>query len=451
MAQMTYRQAIEYLYSLTDYETRRIERYTPETFGLSRVQDLVKILGNPHTKYRSVHIAGTKGKGSTAAMIESVLRAAGYRTGLYTSPHLHTFRERIRVDGELIPRNEVTDLVTELQPRFAEVEGTTTFEAITVIAMEYFARRKIDVLVAEVGLGGRLDATNVLEPEVSIITSLSYDHTYILGQSLEEIAREKGGIIKPGVPVVSASQQSEAAAVIEEICRSRGAQLIKVGRDWVWEAGAIDLGGQSFKATRVAGDNQELSGTYHIPLLGRHQLGNATCVLAAAQVLRESGFTLPRSIVKQGLAETNWPGRMEILSLEPLVVIDGAHNPYSAEILRVALEEWFPNRRWTLVFGAFVDKDISGMLKELLPITEQLIVTRSQHPRAAAPVELADMAVSAGMGAEVAISMSRAMQRALAVTQPGSGILVTGSVSLVGEAREEWARRDGRPIPDNDR
>jgi len=448
---MTYREAIEYLHSLTDYEKRRIERYTPETLDLSRVERLLEMLGNPHRTCQSVHIAGTKGKGSTAAMVESVLRVAGYRTGLYTSPHLHTFRERIRVGGNLISRGDVVALVKEIQPLVAQVPGVTTFEAITAMAFAYFARQGVEALVAEVGLGGRLDATNVLLPEVAVITSLSLDHTYLLGDTLPEIAREKAGIIKPGVPVVSAPQRPEAIHVIEEIAQRREAALVEVGRDWVWDPGPFDLKGQFFSVRRVKSREDPLAGEYWIPLLGRHQLENATTAVATLQVLRERGFDLPRPVVEEGLRSVEWPGRMEVLSREPPVVVDCAHNPYSAGVLRRAMEEWFPGVEWVLIFGASADKDIAGMLRALLPIVDYLIVTRSEHPRAAAPIELADIAASVGRGAEVTVNVRRAFRRALSVMEPGSGILVTGSIFLVAEAREAWAEQNGHPMPENDR
>lgn len=448
---MTYREAIEYLHSLTDYEKRRIERYSPETLDLSRVERLLEMVGNPHRLYPSVHVAGTKGKGSTSAMIESALRAAGYRTGFYTSPHLHTFRERIRLGADPISRQDVIALVEEFRPLIARIPGVTTFEAITAIAFTYFARRKIDILVAEVGLGGRLDATNVIRPEVAVITSLSLDHTYLLGNTLPEIAAEKAGIIKDGVPVVTAPQRPEALAVIEETARARQAPLVEVGRDWVWEPGPFDLQGQSFTARRVGEGRDDLAGEYWIPLLGRHQLENATTALAALQILLERGFPLSHAAVGEGLRKVEWLGRLEILSTDPLVVVDCAHNPYSTEVLRETLREWFPRCRWMLIFGASADKDIPGMMRALLPITDHLIVTRSDHPRSATPVELADIAASVGGGAEIAVNIRRAFQRALTLLRPDTGILVTGSIFLVAEAREEWADQNGQPVPENDR
>jgi dihydrofolate synthase / folylpolyglutamate synthase len=447
---MNYTEAIAYLHSLTDYEKTRIERYTPETFGLARVEKLVAELGSPHTRFPSVHIAGTRGKGSTAAMCEAGLRAAGYRTGFYISPHLHTFRERIQVDRQMISREDVVALVEEIQPFVKRVPGVTTFEAITAMAFLYLARAEVDVAVVEVGLGGRLDATNVLIPEVSIITSLSLEHTYLLGDTLDKIAYEKAGIIKPGVPAVTAPQRDEARIVLETVCRERGAPLTSIGRDWKVEAGPANLDGQAFSVRRLAGDGSELDGEYWMPLLGRHQLENAACAVAAMDILGQRGFDVPAEAVREGLRTVSWPGRLEILSREPLVVVDCAHNPYAARILRVALEELFPGQRWVLIYGASVDKDITGVLATLLPISDYVIVTRSDHPRAAAPARLADLVASAGGGAEISVNPAKALQRALEVMGPDTGLLVTGSIFLVADIREEWARYAGTPLPDID-
>ncbi len=447
---MNYTETIAYLYSLADYEKVRIERYTPETLDLSRVERLLAAVGNPHTRFPVVHIAGTKGKGSTAAMSEACLRAAGYRTGFYTSPHMHTFRERIQVDRRKIAREEVVALVEEVRPLIERTPGVTYFEAITAIGFLHFARSKVEVAVVEVGLGGRLDATNVLTPEVSVITSLSLDHTYLLGNTLAEIAREKAGIIKPGIPAVSAPQRAEAIKVLEAVSQERGSSLTEVGRDWDYDPGSADLDGQAFTARRITGGGSELDGEYWIPLLGRHQLENATNAIAALDIMHQRGFHIPIEAVHEGLRSVCWPGRMEILSREPLVIVDGAHNSYSAQVLCRALEEWFSDQRWTLIFGASADKDIAGMLKVLLPISEYTIVTRSDHPRAASPVELADVVAAVGGGAEVSVNVRKSLRRGLALMDPSSGLLVTGSTHLVADVHEEWARYTGAPLPDND-
>jgi dihydrofolate synthase/folylpolyglutamate synthase len=447
---MNYRDAIAYLYSLTDYEKVRVERYTPETHNLSRVERLLAAMGNPHTRFPAVHIAGTKGKGSAAAMCEACLRAAGYRTGFYTSPHLHTFRERIQVAGGKIAREEVVALVEEARPLIERIPDVTYFEAITAMGFLHFARSEVDMAIVEVGLGGRLDATNVLTPEVSVITSLSLEHMYLLGDTLAEIAYEKAGIIKPGIPAVSAPQRAEAIKVLEAVSQQRGAPLTEVGRDWDYEPGPADLDGQLFTARRIAGGSSELDGEYWVPLLGRHQLENAASAIAALDILRQRGFRVPVESVREGLRTVRWPGRLEILGREPLVIGDGAHNPYSAEVLRQALGEWFPGRRWVLIFGASADKDVAGMLRILLPISDYVIVTRSDHPRAAAPVELADAVASVGGGAEVSVNVRKSIRRGLAMMDPGSGLLATGSLHLVADFREEWARYNGAPLPEND-
>ena len=447
---MNYPAAIAYLHSLIDYEKMRLERYTPETHNLARVRQLLAAAGNPHTRFPAVHIAGTKGKGSAAAMCEACLRAAGYHTGFYVSPHLHTFRERIQVDRRKIARDKVVALVEEIRPLVERVPGVTYFEAITAMGLLYFARSEVDVAVVEVGLGGRLDATNILMPDVSVITSLSLEHTYLLGDTLAEIAYEKAGIIKPGIPVVSAPQRAEAIKVIKAISQERESPLTEIGRDWDYEPGPADLDGQAFAARRITGGSSELDGEHWIPLLGRHQLENATSVIAALDIIRQRGFCIPAEAVRQGLRNVYWPGRMEILSREPLVVADGAHNPYSAQTLREALEEWFPGQRWVLIFGASADKDITGLLRTLLPISDYVIVTRSDHPRAAAPVELADAVASVGGGAEVSVNVRKSLRRGLAMIEPDIGLLVTGSIHLVADAREEWARYTNTPLPDND-
>jgi dihydrofolate synthase/folylpolyglutamate synthase len=382
-------------------------------------------------------------------MIESCLRTAGYRTALYTSPHLHTFRERIRVGGEKIGRDEVVALVKELRSLIERMPEVTTFEVITTMGFLYFARSDVEVAVVEVGLGGRLDATNVLSPEVAVITSISLDHTYLLGDTLGEVAREKGGIIKSGIPTVSAPQRAEAIQALEAIGQRIGSPLVEVCRDWDYDAGPADREGQSFTVRRIA-DGSPLEGEYWIPLLGRHQLENAASAVATLDLLRERGFKLPVQAVHQGLRDVEWPGRLEILSQDPLVVVDCAHNPYSARTLREALNEWFPDRSWVLVFGASADKDIAGMLEALLSISDYTIVTRADHPRAVAPIELADIVAEVGGGAEVSLNVKKSLERALAMMNPDNGLLAAGSIFLVADMREAWARHTGTPLPDND-
>ncbi len=445
---MTYKDALDYIYSFTDYEEKSSYLYGPEYFDLARVEKLLVLLDNPHLRFKSIHIAGTKGKGSVAAMSESVLRAAGYRTGLYTSPHLHTFRERIQVDGRLIPKETVASLIEQLQPLVSQVEGITTFEIITALGFLYFVEQGVEFAVLEVGMGGRLDATNVVNPLVAVITSLSYDHTHILGETLPLIAREKAGIIKAQAWVVSAPQAREAMAVIEEVCREKEAELTVIGRDWMWEAGEANLEGQRFRVT--SHESRITNHGFWIPLLGRHQLDNATVVVAAMEKLRQRGVNVPEASVREGLRRVRWPGRLEILGQRPFVVVDCAHNADSAAKLKAALEELFAYRHLILIFGASADKDIEGMMRELFPLAQQIIITQARHPRAADAGVLREKALALRPGVMVSDSVAEALGLALGVVSPQDLICATGSVFVVAEVREAWAEKQGAEMPERD-
>ncbi|TRZ49896.1 MAG: bifunctional folylpolyglutamate synthase/dihydrofolate synthase [Dehalococcoidia bacterium] len=433
-----YQQAVDYLSSYTDYEVVPRLAHNAANYDLRRVEELLGRLGNPHLAAKSVHIAGTNGKGSTAAMVASVLTTSGYITGLYTSPHLHTWRERVRVDGELITEEEFTTLVERFKPEVEAVNQRatygrlTTFEILTTLAYAYFALKKADFQVLEVGLGGKFDATNVIQPEVCLITSVSFDHTDVLGNSLAEIAAEKAGIIKPGSMVVTSPQPSEAAQVIEETCLARGAGLVRVGSDVTWQSLSADFDRQLF---RVAGrlGSYELS----IPFLGRHQLDNAATAVAALEVLAEKGFSISRDSIAQGLAQVSWPGRLQVLSRHPLLVVDGAHNPDSAQKLRQSLEQYFEFERAILVIGASDDKDVAGVVSELAPLFDRVIVTRTCHPRAMAPPLVVAEFRRHGIEAQVAETISEALSLALSVAGARDLICAAGSLFVVGETIEE--------------
>ncbi|RLC82837.1 MAG: bifunctional folylpolyglutamate synthase/dihydrofolate synthase [Chloroflexi bacterium] len=444
---MKYKQALDYIYSFTDYEKLKGYHYTPQDFNLNRVEQLLTLLGNPHKAFPSVHIAGTKGKGSTAAMIESILRAAGYRTGLYISPHLHTFRERIRIGGELISEEDVVAGIESIRPMAEKTPGLTTFEIITSLAFHLFAREQVDIAVVEVGLGGRLDATNVITPLAAVITSLSFDHTYLLGNTLASIAKEKAGIIKEGIPVVSAPQKPEALAVIEEVCQEKGAPLVLVGRDWSWRVLTINLEGQEFEVLR---DSIVIYRRLWIPLLGRHQFINATVAVACINELCNQGLGIPDKAVKEGLRQVRWPGRLEILQKRPFFVVDGAHNVDSANRLAEALQELFTWRRCILIFGASSDKDIPGMLRELLPLADEVLFASAHHPRATPPEKLAEEAKGLGYQSISVGNVREAVQKALAEAGPEDLICATGSLFLVAEAREAWAALTGHRMPQKD-
>ncbi len=433
---MNYQQALDYVFGYTDYEKIPMP-HDPAFYDLRRVEELLARLGNPHLGARSVHIAGTKGKGSTAAMVASVLTVSGYTTGLYTSPHLHTWRERMRVNGEIISEEEFAALVERVKP---EVEALnqkatygplTTFELITALGFAHFKQKGVDFQVMEVGLGGKFDATNVIHPEVCIITSISFDHTDVLGNTLAEIAAEKSGIIKVGCVVVTSPQPEEVGKVIAETCQSHGVELVKVGSDVTWEGLGSDLSRQLLQVTGRLG-NYELS----IPLLGDYQLENAATAIAALEVLAERGFDVSQGSIVSGLAQVNWPGRFQILSHNPLLVVDGAHNPGAARRLKQSLKQYLDYDRAILVIGASSDKDIAGIVSELAPHFDKVIVTRSRHPRAMAPATILAEFELRGVEAEATEDVPTALSLALSKAESGDLVCVIGSLFVVAEAIE---------------
>jgi len=438
---MNYQQALDYIYSYIDYEVVPRLRYNSANYDLRRMGELLARLGNPHLKARSVHIAGTNGKGSIAAMVASALGASGYTTGLYTSPHLNCLNERIRVDGELISDEELVALVERLKPEVEAVdqEATygrlTTFEFLTALAFAHFEQKGVDFQVLEVGMGGRLDATNVIDPEVCVITSISFDHMDVLGDTLAEIAAEKAGIIKPGSIVVTSPQPDEVAGVIKETCRGCGAQLIMVGSDVTRQGLGFDLARQLLRVEGRKG-SYELS----IPLLGQHQLDNAATAVAALEVLAGKGLNISREGIINGLGRVSWPGRLQILSHHPLVVVDGAHNIDSARRLKQSIEQYFDFDRAILVIGTSCDKDIASIVSELLPLFDKVIVTRSRHPRAMAPAPLVAEFARHGVKAQAVEGVPSALSQALALAGDKDLLCVTGSLFVVAEAIEQAAR-----------
>ena len=379
-------------------------------------------------------------------MIESVLRAAGYRTALYTSPHLHSFRERIQVVGELIPEEGVVRLVDEMRPLVSQVEDITTFEIITCLAFAWFAELGVEWAVVEVGLGGRLDATNVLEPQVTVITPISFDHVAILGDTLSQIAAEKAGIIKPGVPLVSAPQPEEALLTIRDVCERRGAPLTLVGRDWTWLPGAADLNGQAFTVRHGQREEFEL----YLPLLGEYQLANATTAVAALSLLGKGGLQVPAPALREGLQAVRWPGRLEILSRAPTVVADGAHNGDSARKLIAALQALGDFRDLIIVLGGSADHLTPDLMGALLSEAARAIATQAQHPRSATPAWIQARASELGYKVEVSETVPQALDLALADAGPRDLISCTGSLLVAGDAREAWYARQGLPHPARD-
>ncbi len=433
-----YQQALDYIYSYIDYEREPTRPRSEARYDLRRMDELLARLGNPHLKARTVHIAGSKGKGSVAAMIASVLTASGYITGLNTSPHLHTFNERIRVDDKLISDEELVALVDKVRPEAEVVHKKatygqlTTFEVTTVLAFTYFALKGADFQVIEVGLGGRLDATNVVQPEVCIITSISFDHMEVLGNTLTEIATEKAGIIKPSNIVITSPQVEEVNQVFEQTCLNRKAKLLRVGRDVTWQSLGFDSSRQSLQVKGRLG-SYELT----IPLLGQHQLENAATAVAALETLAEKGFRVSQDSITKGLAQVSWPGRLQILNRRPLVVVDGAHNPYSAGKLRQALEQYFDFDRAILIIGTSADKDIAGIVSELVPLFDKVIATHSIHPRAMPTAPVVAELSRQGVKAEATEDISEALPLALRWAGEKDLICVTGSLFVVAGAIEQ--------------
>ncbi len=429
-------QTLDYLYSFVDYSLKHASELAKADFNLDRMRALMAALGNPQDAYPTIHVAGTKGKGSTSALCASALAAGGYKTGLYTSPHLLDFCERIQVNGQPISHAQLADLVDDVKPAVASVPFLTTFEITTALGFLHFARQGCTAAVIEVGLGGRLDATNIITPRVAVITSLSYDHTAVLGNTLTLIAGEKAGIIKDGVPVISSPQKAESLAVLEKVAAERGCLLTLVGRDVLYEAGEYSLDDQTFKI-KAEGGRMKDEIDLRIPLLGNYQVENAVTAWAA---LQKSGFNLSDADIVKGFAAVRWPCRFEIVSREnPTLIFDSAHNQDSFEKLTATLETYFPGRKATLILGVSEDKHLAAMLAVISGRLERLIVTRADHPRALEPEKIVETARQVGVQAEVVVPVAAALNRALELsTKDGSIIVSAGSMFVTAEVKTAW-------------
>lgn len=462
---MNYAEALNYIYGLSDFERSGKYRNDREQH-LLREGRLLELLGNPHHTYSCTLIAGTKGKGSTAACIESVLRAAGVRTGLYTQPDLHTFRERMRVRGRLISEQEVASLLPEVRAAAEQIDHEGTFnpfipyEVATALALLYFQRQAVQHAVVEVGIGGRLDATNVTEPLVSVIASISYDHMNVLGNTLTEIATEKAGIIKPGGVVVTSAQAPEALLAIARIAEERRARMIRVGPAAADLAQAeVDAGrlpalsyryqpemqgeeGQTFTVFTPQGVYRDLE----LSLAGLHQVENATLALATLETLRASGRTecdWDESALRQGLREVRWSARLEIIGRRPTTIVDGAHNADSMQKLVQSLRELFTYQRLIVVLGFNADKDLSGMIRALANI-DSVVLTRALNPRSATLECMQELFTQHAPGVKIYIANESRAAMELAHTLAASGDLIcaTGSLYLAAEVLR-WAASQG--------
>lgn len=441
-APMTYREATAYLFGLRRFGWRP---------GLETIRGLLELVGDPQDRVPAVHVGGTNGKGSTAAMLAAILRAAGYRTGLYTSPHLMSFTERIRVNGASIDEAEVVRLTAELAAacagRFAEepappspgrLPHPTFFELTTAMAFLHFARHEAEAAVIEVGLGGRLDSTNVIRPRAVLLTNVGLDHQAYLGGTLAEIAGEKAGIIKPGVPVLTAAE-GEGLTVFRRAASDRGAPLLAVAEAYRWRIRDADVAGLAFDLAGPAGSYDGL----RIPLPGRHQVGNAVLAVAAAETLAAQGFRIRPDAIREGLAGVSWPGRLQLVPGAPRILLDGAHNPPGSAVLGAFLAERRADLgRLALVFGVLKDKDWRAMLPHLLPVADALVLTRPPSERAEDPEAIRAVCPAVpGLRVQPDVPEALALGRALAGSD--GTVVATGSLYTVAAA----LRALGLPVP----
>ena len=430
---MTYAEALRFLLDLLD--GTRYPRPPGREANLIRVGRLLARLGHPERDLATVLVAGTKGKGSTAAMLAAIEEAAGRHVGVYTKPHLVEYRERVRVGGRVIGEDELAALVAQVRPAVEAGTGdpqgaATYFEASVAVALLHFHRRRVDLAVLEVGLGGRLDATNACDPLLSVITPISYDHMEVLGRTLGAIAQEKVGIIRAGRPVVIAPQPPEAEEALRLACARVGASLVRVAGRARWDSRAMNAQGQTLHL-RSARDY----GAIHLPLVGRHQGLNAATAVVAAEELAAAGFPLPPEAVRRGLEGLRWPGRVEVVRQRPTVVVDVAHNVASMQALRDALLEVWPGRRLILVFGMVATHDHEGPAAVIAPLADVVIITRPEHVHPLPPTVLADAVRPYAPQVEVEEDRAAAVARALDAAGPADVVCITGSFYLAGEAR----------------
>lgn len=434
-----YKKAIEYIYNLNKYGIK---------LGLKNITCLLSLFDNPHLKTRVIHVAGTNGKGSTSAIIHSILQNAGYKVGLYTSPHLVSFQERMVINGEYITPDEVISLLEKLKPAIGKVARTegcqhpTFFEVITTMAFLYFSEKKVDFAIMEVGLGGRLDATNVSQPLVSVITHIDFDHMDRLGNTLAEIAGEKGAIIKQNTPVVSADQFPDAQDVIKKIAREKKAPLYIYGEEIDATLISSQLKGNYFN---YRGINNKIDNLF-VPLAGDFQIENTSLAIATAELLHNIGFVITQDDIIRGVANSKWPGRFEIVREKPLVILDGAHNPNGVEQFIKNLKKLVPDKKIIAVLGIFQDKDYITILKNIIPQVNQVILTMADNPRATPTAVLAEE-VKHYIDDESIIEtndVETAINKSFQIAREDDVICITGSLYTVGEAKAYFLEEKDR-------
>ena len=416
---MTYEEALSYIHSIC---------WKGSKLGLDRTRELLGKLNDPQKELKFIHIAGTNGKGSTAAMLSSILEEAGYRVGLYTSPFINRFNERMQVNHQPIPDEELAALTEYVRPHAdAMADSPTEFELITALAMVWFARQKCDIVVLEVGMGGELDSTNIIDvPEAAVIAAMGMDHVKELGPTMADIARAKAGIIKEGGRVVSYGGNPEADEVIAAVCRARNASLCQPDFSAI-VPGDFGLEGQTFsyKGWRVL----------RIPLVGAYQMNNAAVVLETVEVLRQRGWSVSDEAVRQGLADTRWPARFEVLRRDPVFIVDGGHNPHGIRATAESLSRLFPGRKITFVTGVMADKDVEHILGLIVPLADQFFTVRPDNPRAMDAGELARRIEAMGAKATACASVRDGVDRAIQAEGPHGVACALGSLYMSGEVR----------------
>jgi dihydrofolate synthase/folylpolyglutamate synthase len=414
--------------------------------GLQRMEYMLERLDHPERRLKFVHIAGTNGKGSTSAMMESILREAGHNIGLFTSPYLQSFTERIRFNGESISDDDLLKIMNKIRPIVEELStkeevGTPTeFEIVTVIALEYFAKTAYpDLVIWETGLGGRLDSTNVVTPLISVITNIGLDHTNVLGTTLEEIAREKAGIIKNGVSVVTGVQDEESLKVIEEIAKNKKSTLYRLGKEFTVERQQPEPGDKK-ERFHFYSHFSKLNGL-QLSLLGEHQVANASVALMALQVLNiYYALYIEEEHIRAGLLKTTWPGRFEVINEKPTILLDGAHNEEGVNALVQTLKDFYPDKKVNLLFAVLEDKPYDKMIELLVPYCNKVFLTSVAHPRQASPDAVAKCMMEAGLKTEMYTihDWREAFRQCLSSTNDEEVLLVAGSLYFISDIRNEW-------------
>ena len=440
----SYKQAKEFLLQTTDYEKLTQYKYDSSSFDLKRMEEMMAFVGNPHKKRRCVHITGTKGKGSTSIIIASILKELGLKTGLFTSPHLIYLEERMKVNDRMISQKMFVELINRLKPYVDRIMlknptlMPTFFEIVTAIAFLYFERKKVDISVLEVGMGGRLDSTNIILPEISVITPVSYDHTDRLGHTLDRIAYEKAGIIKEGVPVISSAQEPEPLSVISKTCKEKNARLYLVGKDIRINNIKVTKRNGFYGTEYEIRTWRNIYKNIFLPLVGRHQVENCATAIGALDVLAENGIieTNNENIIN-ALAKVKCPARIEVISESPLIVLDTAHTVSSMKILRESIKENFSFKKLIVVIGLSADKDIEGILKEIAFVADDLILTRTGNPREAEPEKMAVTAKRFYRKNPMVIEdIDEALKEAKRIAEKDDLICITGSFFLAGKLKK---------------